>query len=190
MSLFYSSETWTEYVKLEKKLERFHPNTYGVTSVSHKEKYVALKQVDTWSKHHFLRRHLLRCLVYVHLMNVDRLLKDIMYGELIMGRNPAVRPTLRFKDVCKRYLKLMGIIYSSWEQLCRQSLAAGAEMLKRESGRAGCKTKIICWRSENNAGSYERNLGNFIPYSTFACRRECHAKIGQLSHSRQCLQKT
>lgn len=111
-----------------------------------------LEQADTWSKHHFLCRHRLRCLGYVHLTNDDRILKDIMYGELIIGHNPAVRRTLRFKDVLKRYLKLTGINY-------------GSEMFK-ESGMAG-QNKINCWRSENNAGklhsTFQLRLQTSVP---------------------------
>lgn len=31
--------------------------------------------------------------------------KDVPYGELSTGTRPTGRPTLRFKDVCQRYLK-------------------------------------------------------------------------------------
>ena len=31
--------------------------------------------------------------------------KDVLYGELSTGTRPTGRPTLRFKDVCQRYLK-------------------------------------------------------------------------------------
>ena len=38
-------------------------------------------------------------------MEEGRIPKDMFYGELATGARPVGRPTLRFKDVCKRDLK-------------------------------------------------------------------------------------
>ena len=34
--------------------------------------------------------------------------KDVLHGELITAHHPVGRPALRFKDVCRRDLKLTG----------------------------------------------------------------------------------
>jgi hypothetical protein len=42
-------------------------------------------------------------------MEDSRIPKDFLNGELASGSRPTGRPTLRFKDVCKRDLKTCGI---------------------------------------------------------------------------------
>ena len=62
-------------------------------------------------------------------MEDGRIPKDILYGELTTGSRPVGRPALRFKDVCKRDLKLTGIDTGSWEALAddRHSLRLAAQ---------------------------------------------------------------
>ena len=38
-------------------------------------------------------------------MEDGRIPKDMLYGELATGSRPAGRPTIRYKDVCKRDLR-------------------------------------------------------------------------------------
>ena len=78
-----------------------------------------------------LSQRRLRWLGHVHRMEDGRIPKDILFGELAMGRRPVGRPALRFKDVCKRDLKLTDINTGSWESLAedrsswRQAVQAG-----------------------------------------------------------------
>jgi len=48
-------------------------------------------------------------------MEDGRLPKDILYGQLATGTRRVGRPSLRFKDVCKRDMKACGISPDSWE---------------------------------------------------------------------------
>lgn len=59
----------------------------------------------------------LRWLGHVYRLDDGRIPKDIMYGELAVGRRPTGRPALRFKDVCKRDMKSTGIDPNIWESL-------------------------------------------------------------------------
>ena len=43
--------------------------------------------------------------------------KDMLYGELATGSRPAGRPTLRYKDVCKRDLRAGDIAPTDLEAL-------------------------------------------------------------------------
>ena len=58
-----------------------------------------------------------RWLGHVRRMENGRISKDLLYGENAAGRRQAGRPTLRFRDVCKRDLKLTGIDKGNWEAL-------------------------------------------------------------------------
>ena len=41
--------------------------------------------------------------------------KDLLYGELAEGSRPVGRPRLRYKDICKRDIKLSDIDVNKWE---------------------------------------------------------------------------
>ena len=50
-------------------------------------------------------------------MGDERIPKCLLYNELIDGRCKRGRPTLRFKDVCKRDLKWLNVGIDKWEEL-------------------------------------------------------------------------
>ena len=84
----------------------------------------------------------LRWLGHVKRMEPGRTPKDILYGELAEGKRKAGRPLLRYKDTCKRDLKLCGIDIDTWEKRANDRLAwrqavrqgvRGAEENRREA---------------------------------------------------------
>ena len=44
-----------------------------------------------------------------------RIPKDMLYGELVTGTHTAGRPYLRYRDTCKRDIKVVGIDTTTWE---------------------------------------------------------------------------
>ena len=64
-----------------------------------------------------LRQRILRWLGHVRRMEDGRIPKDILYGELALGRITTGRPHLRYKDVCVRDMKAVDIGTMSWECL-------------------------------------------------------------------------
>ena len=64
-------------------------------------------------------------------MKDGRIPKDVLHGELALGRRLPGRPVLRYKDVCKRDLKVTDIDTGSWESLAedrgrwRQAVQSG-----------------------------------------------------------------
>ena len=44
-----------------------------------------------------------------------RIPKDILYGELVTGTRTVGRPYLRYRDTCKRDMKVAGIDTTTWE---------------------------------------------------------------------------
>ena len=43
--------------------------------------------------------------------------EDPLYGEGVQGNRPRGRPQLRYKDICKRDLKALGMDLNRWETL-------------------------------------------------------------------------
>ena len=64
-----------------------------------------------------LRQRRLRLLGHVRRVEDGRIPKDILYGELALGRRTTGRPHLRYNDVCVRYMKAVDIDRISWEGL-------------------------------------------------------------------------
>ena len=67
------------------------------------------------SMYTILRQRRLRWLGIVRRMEDGRIPKDILYGELSNGQRAKGRPQLRYKDVCKRNIKAVGINIDTFE---------------------------------------------------------------------------
>ena len=64
-----------------------------------------------------LSQRRLRWLGHVLRMGDERIPKSMLYSELVDGTRKCSRPTLRFKDVCKRHLKSLMAALISWSLL-------------------------------------------------------------------------
>ena len=71
-------------------------------------------------------------------MEVNRLPKQLFYGELVIGKRPKHKPKKRFKDCIKNNLKSFKIPVDDWETLAmnrsewRKSINKGAEVFESE----------------------------------------------------------
>ena len=74
--------------------------------------------VETYWTHHLTHsQHRLRWLDHILRMGDERIPKSLLYSELVGGRRKRGRPTLRFKDVCKRDLQSLNVGIDKWEEL-------------------------------------------------------------------------
>ena len=64
-----------------------------------------------------LSHRCMRWLGHVHRLQDGRIPKGLPYGEFATGSRPACRPTLRYKDVCKRDVKESGIDPARWKSV-------------------------------------------------------------------------
>ena len=62
-----------------------------------------------------LRQRRMRWIGHVHRMEDGRIPKDVLYGELAVGKRPRGHPQLRYKDVCKRDMRALEMDPKSWE---------------------------------------------------------------------------
>ena len=108
-ALLYGSEAWTTYSKQEQKLNSFHPRSLpGILDISWRDKVTNTEVLDRAglpTMYTLFRQWRIRWIGHVRRMEDGRIPKDILYGQLAVGKRPRGRPQLRYKDVCKRDMR-------------------------------------------------------------------------------------
>lgn len=112
-TLLYGNEGWTLYKHQERRLNAFRMRNLrrllGITWQYRVSNADVLAQAGMSSMFTTLSQRRLCWLGHVCRMSDGRIPKGILYGELATGTWPTGRPALRYKDVCKRYLKSCNI---------------------------------------------------------------------------------
>ena len=188
-TLLYGSESWTLYSKQEKRLNKFHLRSLrrilGIKWTDFVTNNNVLNLANIPSMYTLLRQRRLRWLGHVRRMQDGRIPKDLLYGELAIGKRSRGRPQLRYKDVCKKDMRDLGMNIDDWEELAtdrpkwrRQlhlNLQKGEEELQRISEQ----------QRENRKNRQEAPPAN-TTFRCAQCGRDCRSRIGLHSHSRRC----
>ena len=190
-TLLYGSETWTLYSYQENRLNAFHMRCLRrILDISWKDKVTnneVLERAGITGLHTILKQRRLRWLGHVSRMEEGRIPKDLLYGELSLGKRPAGRPKLRYKDVCKKDLKDVDIDLNTWEALASDRCAWRSHVrngLSRFEQSQQHKAEVRRLQRKATASSHEP-----APNSTYKCNkcgRACNSRIGLYSHSRRC----
>ena len=130
------------------------------------------------------------------LMDDGRISNDILYGELTSGKRTSGRPKLRYKDVCKKDVKTLGINTESWEDgaanrvkwksIINKYLIAGEAKLRVHTvDKRRHRKQFVSGKQSKSAKTtptiYECNLCG---------RGDCHSRIGLYSHRQRCGSKS
>ena len=115
-------------------------------------------------------------------MDDGRIPKDIVFGELQIGKRSRGRPLLRYKDVCKRDMTDTDINIATWEEVAADR---GVWRAKIRNG-IGVKEKMIADRSHTKRvrSHLVHDGGNDPAFTCMHCGRHCVARIGLISHIR------
>ena len=128
-----------------------------------------------------------RCLCWLgHVVRMDNgwIPKDLLYGELVQEKHPTGRPQLRYKDVCKRDLKVLEIDPNRWETLAPDRLAWGQAVQQGLSQfEETLPYRLRQRRKVQNQG--DRSVTDYI---CSQCGRD--SRIGLSSHTRHCSRAT
>ena len=118
-ALLYGSESWSVHTRQEQKLKAFRMFCLRrILNIAWQDKVAnttVLEKAEILSMFSLLKQIRLRWLGHVVRMDDGRITKYLLYGELVYGKRPTGRPHLRYKDVCKRNLKAMGIVTNPWD---------------------------------------------------------------------------
>jgi hypothetical protein len=186
-TLLYGGETWSTYSHQEKRLNSFHMRCLRrILGIRWQDKITNTEVQEiagAKTVHSMLSLRRFRWLGHTCRMKDGRIPKDILYGELQMGKRSRGRPLLRYKDVCKRDMKDTEIEIESWEQDATNRVAW------REKIRKGIETKekmisdrMRTQRLRRHASPRSDNSRLEIPCAY--CGRLFMAKIGLASHIR------
>ena len=117
-----------------------------------------------------LRQRRLRWIGHVRRMEDGHIPKDILYGELASGERSVGYPQLRYKDVCKRDMKVLEINAKSWEDIAADR-SRWRSVLQRQlkTGEEKIKNLAEKKRARRKARTYEDNQ------ATTHTRAQCNA---------------
>ena len=117
-TLLYGSETWVTYSYHLRLLERFHQWCLRSILNIHRSDYVTnvevLQQAGITSIKAMLLKTQLHWAEHVSRMEVHRLPKIVLYGELSTGHRDRGEPKKRFKDLLKKSLSVCHIDHHQW----------------------------------------------------------------------------
>ena len=189
-TLLYGSESWTTYMRQERRLNTFHlrclRRILGIRWQDKVSNSEILARTRVHSMFSLLSQRRLRWLGHTHRMDAYRVPRNLLYGELAFGSRRQGRPMLRFKDVCKRDMKSCGIDSESWELMARE----------RQKWRRTVTNGIAtadAWRNKHAAEKRLRRKHNILTstavppdtgYACEECGQTCLSRIGLFSHMR------
>ena len=114
-----------------------------------------------------------------------RIPKDILYGELALGRRTTGRPHLRYKDVCIRDTKAVDIDTTSWEGLAADRTEWRSALKQHlDTGEEKLMAAAADKRARRNEGS--SSIRPETTHTCDICNKDCHSRIGLYSHKRRC----
>ena len=131
-----------------------------------------------------LKQRRMRWLGHVARMEDGRIPKDLLYGELAQGKRPTGRPQLRYKDICKWDMTALGINSNTWETSPADRSTIREEVTKGLSTFEGALASSL--RPIDNVGRLQPIQQTLCSL----CQRDCHSRIGLVSHTRRCPRPT
>ena len=192
-TLLYGSEAWTIYSKQERKLNSFHLRSLRrILCISWRNKVPNTEVLDRAglpTMYTLLRQRRMRWIGHVRRMEDGRIPKDILYGELAVGKRPRGRPQLRYKDTCKRDMKALEIDPESWEDIAadRSSWRCLLQKQLKEGGE-----KITNKATEKRTRRNEKTTTDSAAstYICCSCSKDFLSRIGLISHRWYCLERS
>ena len=130
----------------------------------------------------------LRWAGHVWRMGDKRIPKQLLYGELWEGGRHRGGQRKRFKDTLKHNMKQCGIGVDQWETVAgdrvrwRAGIKQGVELF--EAKRLAAMGEMRATR-KNRLQQQQAGAGGSDPsFVCGVCQRDCHSRIGLVSHSR------
>ena len=186
-SLLYGCETWTLYRKHIKLLERFHMRSLrSILGIRWQDKVTNLEVLDRarlTSIEAMILKTQLRWTGHVIRMEPDRIPRQLLYGELSIGKRKQGRPMKRFKDNVKANLAHAGLPPKQLETSAKDRV--GWRMLTKDalsSFEKKRRSSITEARERRKAAAVTPSEPGQFPCPR--CGRPCRSRLGLHSHLR------
>ena len=119
----------------------------------------------------------------------NRTLKQLLFGELAVGKRPPHKPKMRYKDCIKRTLKQCNMPMNEWETMTKDREIWRAAVRLGTSSFEHNRTAHLILKKEGRKGSYSDMSVGLMPQNRCQhCRRTCRSRAGLKSHERSCAQ--
>ena len=192
-TLLYGSEAWTTYSRQERKRHSLHLRSLRhILSISWRDKVPNTEVLDRAglpTMYTLLRERRICWIGHVRRMEDGRIPKDILYGELAVGKRHRGRPQLRYKDMCKQDMKALEIDPGSWEDIAADRSSWGFLLHKQlKEGEEKITNEAIEKRARQKEKTTTDSAASIHICSS--CGKDCHSRIGLISHRRHCLERS
>ena len=189
--LLYACESWTVYSRHARNPNHLHSKCLRIILSINWQDMVpdteVLTRAGISSIHTLLQKAQVRWAGHVTRMSDDRLPKQLLYGELCLGKRSLGGQHKRFKDTIKKTLKSFNIDVTNWEVCAQEGSTPVAQYDPYWSKNSRNK--------QDRGGSEKRAARKAILYSTTStsagptypcpeCGRVLQALIGLNSHLR------
>ena len=196
-TLLYGSESWAAYATQEKRLNTFHLRhlrlILGIQWHHRVTNNEVLEMAGIDSLYSLLKQRRLRWLGHVRRMGDGRIPKDLLYGELAVGKRSQGRPKQCFRNVSRKDLRDCKIDVQNWEPLAdnrdtwkcsvKAGIAGYETSLRKEAEDKRCRRKEKATASYPPQNCYQSQNSDL---TCNLCGRYCRAPIGLRSHMRKC----
>ncbi len=120
-TLLFACEAWTVYQRHDRQLNHFHTTClHRILKIRSQDKVPdteVLSRANQSSIHTLLMRAQIHWAGHTVRMPDERILKQLLYGELCKGKRSVGGQRKRFKDTLKTSLKSFSIDTATWEKL-------------------------------------------------------------------------
>ncbi len=193
----FACEAWTVYQRHARQLNHFHTICLcRILKTRWQDKVPdtaeVLSRANQPSIHTLLMRAQIRWAGHIVRMPDERIPKQLLYGDLCIGKRSVGGQRKRFKDTLKTSLKSFSIDTSTWEQLAvnrttwRELISKGCQAAEdsRRTVETQQKQELCKARVASTSSTPDTSL--VCP----PCARSFRAKIGLTSHISELIETT
>ena len=177
------------------RLEVVHEFTYLGSTITDNTEVLpnteVLDRAGLPTMYTLLRQRRMCWIGHVRRMKDGRIAKDIVYGEIAVGKRSRGRSKLGYKDVCKRDMKALQIDPENWEDIAADR-SSWRCLLHKQLIMKEDEEKITNEAIEKRTRRKEKITTDSAAstYICSSCGKDCHSRIGFICHRRHCLKRS
>ena len=190
--LLYGSETWTLYRRDIRYLDRFHlqclRRILGIQWSDMTPDTAVLRKANTKGIEALLVLNQLRWVGHICRMDDQRIPKQLLFGQLKIGKRKPGRQKLRYQDTVKVNLSNINLDCRSWEDVTADRTADRTKWRKTLWTGVGKFQEAVILKLEQKRAARKAATNSVSTGETLwqcdDCGRICKSRIGLIGHKR------